>query len=230
VTQDLIDTRNDPYAAYGAKVGSTGQFLSFKNGEYVFGQNAEELPIGTRLVANMPGLRIGWRRWFGGQVTDDMTMLLADGPTVERRDALGDMDQSKWDKDDLGEPRDPWQMTNILELSDGEKTFLYSTSSRGGIGAIGRLCKDYGRQWRMRPNELPIIELARDSYMHPRFKKIYVPDFKIVGWTDADNPSVNDAELAALEPMKEIGRQRDANPTLTGPSAPTTSRSNTPRF
>jgi hypothetical protein len=44
----------------------------------------------------------------------------------------------------------------------------------------------------MQPGMLPIIELQRDSYNHSIFGKTYVPDFKIVGWTDENAPSVDE--------------------------------------
>jgi hypothetical protein len=191
-SRDLLDPRNDPYAAYGAKVGTTGQYLTFKQGEFLAGQNADELKLGTKLVANMPGLRIGWRRWFAAQVTDDLTEPLISGPVTQRRESLGDNNQDLWERDDRGEPRDPWQLTNILEFSDGDgNVYIYSTGSKGGIGAIGRLCKEYGNERRQRPGMLPIITLGRDFYTHPRFGKTYFPVFTIVGWTDENNPSVD---------------------------------------
>lgn len=239
-SRDLVDNRNDPYTAYGSKVGTTGQYLSFKAGEFLSGQNAEELPIGSKLVANMPGLRMGWRRWFSGSVSDDLTELLSESPTLQKRSELGDMDQAKWEKDDRGESRDPWQLTNILELSDGQQTYIFSTGSKGGINAIGRLCRDYGKERRQRPGMLPIIELSRDSYMHPQYKKVYTPDFKIVGWTDADNPSLSgggsqgegthplDPNFANGSGAIPVSGQRAANPTQGATSTSPISPSNKP--
>lgn len=226
----------DPYAAYGAKVGTTGQYLSFKNGEYQYGQNKDELPIGTRLVANMSGLRVGWRRWYGGQVTDDLTELLNDRPQTAQRNTLGDNDESAWEKDDEDRPRDPWQLTNILELSDGEQTFIYSTASNGGIRAIGRLCTAYGKERRMRPGMLPIITLGKDFYIHKPKPgqqsrgKIYFPVFEIVGWTDEDNPSVEGGEDTGELPDGErrVQGQRAANPTQEGVVSQTSTMTKSP--
>lgn len=198
-SREVLDPRSDPYASYGAKVGATGQYLSFDSGEFQYGQNKAELKLGSRLVANMPGLRVGWRRWYGGQVTDDLTELLAECRPMQRRNDLGDEDVALWEKpkatpnNPTPAPRDPWQITNILELmgEDGE-TYIFSTGSKGGIGAIGRLCTAYGKERRMRPGMLPIIELGRDSYMHKEYGKTYFPVFTIVGWTDEDAPSVGE--------------------------------------
>lgn len=213
-SRELLDTRNDPYAAYGAKVGTSGQYLSFKNGEYLFGQEGEELPLGTKLFANMPGLLVGWRRWFNAQITDDRTHLLTECRTIESRNELGDTDQALWEKpkptaqNPNPAPQDPWQFTNILELSSGEETYIFSSSSKGGIGAIGRLCKEYGKERRQRPGMLPIIELSRDFYNHKTYGKTYFPEFKIVGWTDEDRPSLEGEEdEIPFDPPKQAVKQ-----------------------
>lgn len=50
----------DPYAAYGQQASASKVYITFKNGEYLYGQDDDEIPLGTRFVANMPGLRVGW--------------------------------------------------------------------------------------------------------------------------------------------------------------------------
>jgi hypothetical protein len=230
--REVATTGGDPYAAYGAKVGTTGQFMSFSRvGEFEAGQDKEQVPFGTRVVANMPGLRVGWRRWFGKQVTDDLTELLTDGQPIARRDTLGDMDQALWERDEKGIPRDPWQVSNILELSDGETNYIFSTSSKGGIGAIGRLCIAYAKERRMYPGMLPIITLNRDSYPHKTYGKTYFPVFEIVGWTDADSPSVEDAGGEDTGELPDGERhsqgQRAANPTQAADNQPAASASPT---
>jgi hypothetical protein len=190
----LAPMGGDPYAAYGAKVGVSGVFLSFKAGEYLYGQDDKELPNGTRLAANMAGLRIGWRRWFASTVTDDLTELLADCPHIAQRNTLGDDDPAKWETDTKGEPRDPWQLTNVLELIDGEgQQYIFSTASKGGIGAIGRLCKQYGKEYRQRPGMVPIVELGKDFYIHKEHGKTYFPMLTIVDWTDENALTIEEA-------------------------------------
>lgn len=191
---DIAVAGGDPFSSYGAKVGLQGTFLTFKNGEYLAGQDGKEIPIGTRLAANMNGLRVGWRRWFGDQLTDDLTELLIDQKPIAPRNTLGDDDAALWEKDNTGKPRDPWQLTNVIELmsADGE-TYIYATGSKGGIGAIGRLCKEYGKLYRQKPGMVPIVTLERDFYMHKEFGKTYFPVFPIVDWAD-ENALNFDAE------------------------------------
>ena len=213
----------DPYSSYGAKVGVQGNFLTFKNGEFLYGQDAKELPIGTKLAANMPGLRIGWRRWWDDQVTDDFTELLTDQRPIAPRNTLGDLDESLWKRDQSGRPFDPWQLTNVLELVDGEgERYIYSTGSKGGINAIGRLCKEYGKLYRQRPGQIPIIELGNDHYMHKEYGKTYVPDFKIVGWTDENALTIEDSEEALpLDPPTVPAASPGVSASKVAASAPT---------
>ena len=188
----------DPYAAYGAKSGPTGLYLSFKNGEFLAGQNGEVVPIGTRLAANMAGLRIGWKCWKDSRVADEVMQFLADGMPAMRRSDLGDEDRSKWEVNDDGTPRDPWQFTNELTLADGKgQQYIFSTSSRGGTGAISKLCAEYSELRRQRgPGMVPIVELANDFYIHPKYKKTYVPVFNIALWADENTLAVEEEEKA----------------------------------
>ena len=95
-----------------------------------------------------------------------------------------------------GTPRDPWQFTNTLIMKevgadgrDEEALFTFTTSSRGGLNCVGELCRVFGRQMRMRPDEFPIVELGVDSYKHsnPEFGKIKVPLMEVVGWEPRSN-------------------------------------------
>jgi hypothetical protein len=205
---DLATPVRDPFAAYAAKmVVQQGNYLSFKAGEYLYGQNSEELKLGTRLAANMLGLRVGWRRWRSAKVEQDLTQPLVDGipePDDQHRHELGDTDSQLWDLGANGDPMDPWQWTSILELVDatGEK-YIYSTGSKGGKGAIGALCDQYNKQRRAHPDQVPIIELGRDFYTHPSYGKTYFPVFTIVGWTDEDNLVIPEAQ-PGLPPMEAM--------------------------
>lgn len=177
----------DPYAAYGQEAASgSGDFLKFSKGEWLKGQNDDEVALGSRLAANMAELSIGWIRWEDGKPAERRMGLLAQGHKPEPRDALGYTDQSQWEDDENGKPKDPWNFTNELPLANPEtgEQMTFSASSKGGIGAIGNLCKAYGREYKARDGQVPIIELQRDSYKHKVYGKTYVPLIPIVAWVD----------------------------------------------
>src|SRR5262249_40024534 len=89
----VADDGYDPFAAYGATASLQGLFLSFKNNDFLYGQEGNSLPLGTHLVAFMPGLRHGWRKWVNAKIEQDLTELVADrmpGQTLAPRGTLGD--------------------------------------------------------------------------------------------------------------------------------------------
>jgi hypothetical protein len=72
-----------------------------------------------------------------------------------------------------------WWLPMSPVEADGDLT-VFATSSKGGIGAIGLLCKVYGRS--PRNGLLPIVALKCTSYKHPQYGKVLKPDLPIVGW------------------------------------------------
>lgn len=190
----------DPYAAYGQEAATgAGDFLKFVKGEWLKGQNQDEVALETKLAANMAELSIGWIRWNDGKPAERRMGLLAHGYRPEGRDQLGYHDESEWEVDKEGKSIDPWTLTNELPLADPEtgEQMTFSASSKGGIGAIGNLCKAYGREYRQRDGMVPIIALGRDSYMHPVYKKTYVPTLAIVNWVE--NGSVPEPAAQAAD-------------------------------
>lgn len=201
----------DPYAAYGQEAAQGANFLKFSKGEWLLGQNDEEIALGRRLVGNMGELSIGWIRWSDGKPAERRLGLLGQGYRPEARDSLGFTDQTSWETDKEGKPLDPWNFTNELPMADPEtgEQMTLSVSSKGGIGAMGNLCKAYGREYRERDGQVPIIELGRDSYKHSEYGKTYVPVLTIVGWmensgvpqpakaTEDDDAPANDEQPAA---------------------------------
>src|SRR5262249_54575450 len=129
--------------------------------------------------------------------TDHIMMRVADGKQMPKRAELGDTDQSLWEVDSRGKRRDPWQFTNyLLLMSDSSELFTFTTSSRGGIGAIGELCRRYSRHHKHHPDVLPMIALDVDSYQHKvkEYGRIKFPKFTPMGWQPK---ATFDAALAA---------------------------------
>ena len=177
----------ESFAQYGQEAASNADpFLRFSKGEWLLGASDEEVDLGRRFAANMAELAIGWIRWAVNKPIDRLMGLLSEGYRPKPRDALGFTDQALWDRDKDKKPIDPWRRVNELPLADveTEEAMIFSTSSRGGIGAVGNLCKSYARGLRQHPGAVPIIEIGRDSYRHDDFGKVYVPVFTIVDWID----------------------------------------------
>src|SRR5262249_142577 len=107
------------------------------------------------------------------------------GVPPKLRGDLGDHDQVKWEVDKNGKPKDPWQFTNYLPLlSDTGELFTFTTSSRGGIGAVASLVRRFARHRSRHPDVLPVIKINTDSYQHKdrELGRIKFPVFEPAGY------------------------------------------------
>ena len=214
------------YAAYGEMATSgTRNLTKFRKGQFSFGQDETAIPIGTRLIANMPEAQAGYIRWRDGRPTDEVMVRIGDGVAPPRRNELGDDDRSLWELDERGDPKDPWQFTNYLPLIGPETgdEFLFATSSRGGINAVGALCTAYGAEYRQMPGQFPVIELQASGYAHSNknFGRIDVPTFPVVDWVKMSDPPGGASghqipENSASESESTTGADDGANRTGTG--------------
>jgi hypothetical protein len=164
-----------------------GDLLVFAKGDYAAGRDKLPVPLGSKLTALMHTLWIGWQKWRDTAVVDHRMGAVVEGFRPCRRDELGDLDESKWESDGEGGVRDPWQLSNLIVMVEPpNKLFTFTSSSRGGMSAIGELCKEYGRRLRQFPEEVPIVELDVGSYLHRdrSLGRIKFPIFKVTGWTD----------------------------------------------
>jgi hypothetical protein len=197
-----IATVTDPsvFEAYADSVAPRsiiGTLLKFSKGDYLAGEEAAPVPVGSVFTANVGELMVGWVRWWDSKPTEHRMIRLADGEPLPKRSELGDTDESTWELDSNGKARDPWQFVNYLPLlSETGELFTFTTSSRGGLGAVAELCRRYSRHHRHHPDVLPIIALDVDSYQHKQkeFGRIKFPKFNPLGYAPK---SVFDDALAA---------------------------------
>jgi hypothetical protein len=163
-----------------------GDLLLFTKGDYTLGLDKEEVKPGTKFQAELQKLKVGWTYWEGQSPTSYRMGLLCEGYQPERRSELGDSDSTKWPLDDDGEPRDPWRYSNLLVLvkEDDGRLVTFSTNSKGGLSAIGELCKKYDEALLEHPDDDPVIAIGVDSYQHPnrKYGRIKYPTLEIVGW------------------------------------------------
>ena len=202
-----------------------GDLLKFSKGEYLAGQDGDEIEEGTELVANLDELMVGWLKWDDDKPTDMKMGKVVEGYTPVPRKDLGDTDDREWDTDDRGQPRDPWQLTNYLIMKEpgGDKLYTFTTSSKGGMSAVGKLCGLYGKRLRTNPGEFPIVALNVDSYRHSNksYGKIFVPDFKVVGWTEkSEFAEALAAADAAASGRDDSGQEDDPEDTVLPPPKP----------
>jgi hypothetical protein len=180
------------FQSYGDQVSQksiVGKLLKFSKGDFLVGEDNDEVAEGTQYVANMDELMVGWIKWSDSKPEEQIMGRVSEGYQAPKRSSLGDDDKSRWEVDEQGRERDPWQFSNYLILktpgeNDEDNLFTFTTSSRGGLNAIGELCKAYGKAMRQRPDEFPIIALKVGSYQHSNkaYGRIKFPIFEVVGW------------------------------------------------
>ena len=85
--------------------------------------------------------------------------------------------------------------------------FLFATSTRGGIGAIGAFAKAYGTVYRQKPGKLPVVELRASDYAHPNkaYGRVDVPVIELVDW-------VVETDLLTGEAGDQTGQEPAAEP------------------
>jgi hypothetical protein len=202
-----IPTGIDPFAA-AAKMSSTqillpgSVILKFVKDEYVVGQKADPLKVGTKCTAAMDLYQCGWFKWLGKRPVDHIMATISKGYAPPARAALGDTDESKWEVSDRGEVRDPWQFTHHLPLYDLDAKAFYTfvSTSHGGRSAIGTLCKIYADGRKRRPDDFPIVSLEVGAYAHREFKRVKVPELKLAGWA----PKAQFYDAVGLTPDGEV--------------------------
>jgi len=199
-----VNARN-AFESYGQQMSIssiTGTLIKFNKGDWVTGDD-EDLDDNMELVANMDQLMVGWIKWVDNRPAEQIMGPVAEGYQAPRRNELGDTNQDEWETDDQNRPRDPWQFSNYIVLKEPgqdastDNLYTFATSSKGGLGAIGALCREYGKDMRRRPDQYPIIRLGTDSYNHREYGRTKVPLLTIVGWEPK----------AQFEAVTEVSRQ-----------------------
>lgn len=200
------------FESYGNSVSNrniVGKLLKFSKGDWLAGEDAEEVDPGKQLVVHMDSLAIGWIKWEDNKPSQQVMGLLVEGHKPQSRKDLGDLEEDEWEVDEQsGQPRDPWQFSNYLimkevgAVGDEENLYTFATSSKGGLGALGELCKTYGKAMRTRPDEWPIVTLGVGSYNHPNkaFGRIKFPTLEVTGW---EKKSVGVEKPAKKTPAKK---------------------------
>jgi hypothetical protein len=183
-----------------ATTAESAKFLKFAKGEWLAGVDDEEIDAGTEMVVNIAGITCGHVKWQNKEVADENMTPIIEG-LFAPREALGDLDRDLWDVDDDGVPRDPWTRTTKMPLKDpatGEE-YVFSTSSKGGIGAVGRLVSAIRRGQRQGNTGLPMVQLGVDSYKHKNkeYGKVFVPQFTLVGFKSEAELAGGEADLDA---------------------------------
>lgn len=214
----------NPFEEYGNAAtarGIEGTLLTFHKGDYLAGQEKKEVPLGTEFEALIDKLMTGWVCWQDGMPVDKENMgLVAERFVPPRRKELGDLDKTLWERDPKGQEQDPWQLTNYLPMRriDNGEIYTFATNSKGGLTAVGELCKLYGKEMRQRPDQDPVIGLDASSYMHrnSRIGRVDVPVLNnIVDWIAKDGGDTSGSDAPDEPPPQSPPSDTTVKPAVT---------------
>jgi hypothetical protein len=179
----------NPFHEYASALAARrldGKLLKFIKGDWVFGAEGVVMPEIAELVAVMNSLTIGWQKWKDQRPVESAMGLLVEGFKPPRRSELGDELSATWETDADGNPKDPWRFANdlVLVAPDMGEIYTYSTSSRGGLDAIGALCRSHAKT---PAGKYPLVRLAGGAYQHrDRTRgRVKFPIFDVVKLVDA---------------------------------------------
>lgn len=179
--------------AAAALAGDSRPILKFDKGEWYAGQNSEEIPLGTKLAADMMRAEWGWVRWHDKKPAERRMTLVASGQQPAPRDTLGHNDPDLWARDpNNGKPIDPWQKTieiPVRELDGERREFIIAGGSKGFEGACKALFGAFGKEMRENMGKVPVIALGGGKYSHPTYGVVKVPELPLAEWASLDEPA-----------------------------------------
>src|SRR5262249_40413623 len=158
------------------------------------GQQGTIVEFGTQLVARVPDILIGHRKWENRRPVDNALGRAFDGYKPNRA-ALDSRDEKFWPKDKkTGKPIDPWQFGTFIEFQHPETEkllYAFAATNRGANDALSNVIDAYVGKCAENPAEhyLPVIELAKGGYEHPDHGWIDTPQLDLVDWVKAPRPT-----------------------------------------
>src|SRR4051794_14155937 len=131
MTNDLTKKKNHSLeAAAETRSEGFGKLMKFVKGKYFIGD--DEVEIGREMLAHVGSTVRGWTKFENSNVVDQRVGRISDGFKPPPRGELGDLDESKWERDSTGKRRDPWSEQFYLPLEDLEtgEIVAFVTSSK----------------------------------------------------------------------------------------------------
>ena len=247
MTNDLVDASKsvpantnvgDPFGAGTENLPGATTYMKFKgaSGQFLAGSDEEEIEHGSQYAAAIYDAQWIWTFWWDGKVIETDEHLLRENPLAYEtmpdwlpEDEDGDIDMTleeikKMQKEDPANFRDGWSIQASMGLRPVDGSTEEYTLRLGGsvsLRAFHALRRAYSRQYKLREDLIPVVELDADSYKS-KIKgvgKRYAPTIKIVDWASeedllagaGEDPSDYEDEVPVEEP-KKVAKAAKAEP------------------
>ena len=184
----LVDWSQDPFEQIANTMAQTGTPLKFSKGKWYRGYGNDERPAdGMTLIADVQGIMVGWRCWKDRKIVDAAVGFVAENFKPPQRNDLGDLDESAWERDANGNPKDPWVFGFYIRLTDDDgEAYVYSATSNGARRAVFDLIKEFTKRRKKDPAHcVPVVRLMADSYRHKDYGRIDTPKLAVIDWHDS---------------------------------------------
>ena len=160
--------------------GPGGPLLKFKKDEH-FVLGADKVPEGTEYIAFPQEVRKGWSKFEDKKLVEEERVSRSTDLSYPSATSWATTIQRNGRRTPRGQPTDPWVKQSFLPLENAAtgQVVVFVSSSQGGISAIATLCGTAARNLH-RGN--PRVRLRVGSYKHPKFGRVQVPEFTVVGW------------------------------------------------
>lgn len=174
--------------ARGLKGGGDGKaFMKFdgNTGDFMYGADDEELPLGSEMAVNMRSYMRGWVIWVDGEVVhEEMTPLGSPAPTKA----------SLPDHGPYGEDDGPVEqyVLDFKMMDEPHVEMVFQANNASKRRAIAALLKDFSNTYKAHPGEVPIVKLDEREFEAKtkggKGRKVtkHAPSFKIVDWVPED--------------------------------------------
>lgn len=169
-----------------------------KAGDWVFGQEEEDVQEGSIWAIDPRSIQKGFIAWDEGEkLGEEMASIFGEKP-IQKED-LPDVG-AKW-VDQLG---------LAMACTNGQDKgvqCVYKVNSKGGKKAIRKYMSELQRQIQEDPEHcVALVTLDSEFYKHKEYGRIYNPIIEITGWVTMDTasaPASASAEPAPAEPADD---------------------------
>ncbi|AMO44137.1 hypothetical protein vBRpoSV10_79 [Ruegeria phage vB_RpoS-V10] len=193
----------NPFAAAGAGAGNT-TYMKFKgaSGDFLFGQDEEEMPHGSTFAGDIENSKWVWSFWWEGEVLETIETRVAQNPLgfENEPDHLPDDYEGDMTLEEIRAAQadrktnfmDGWSCQAVLGLREigGEaEEFTLKLNQGVALNAFRTLLSNFGRAFRFKVGLVPVIELGARSYVskNKSVGKRYNPILKIVDWRSEED-------------------------------------------
>jgi len=176
-------------AAATADLGTTEvQYLQYRKGDWGYGMESISPAPGSLWAVDPTSLETGFLCWYGAG--GDNTK----GPCGER---FADINSPKVIESELppiegaewqGSARFGLVCVTSDEPSEVGVFLQFTTSSKGGTRAVGKLFNLIHQRWAKGLTEIvPVCELATASYKHAKYGVVHTPVFQVSQWSGMED-------------------------------------------